>query len=223
MLVIQNANLTWHKTERGGAAAAARNNFPFAYPLPEMHQLYNVWLNCLNYYQYGERFYDSVEETRQNMPKALKNMGFESAEIERRVAHRIRQLYRNQNQFYNTPDEVNLPNLILAYCGENLQVNFAYDERRSGQPRRRGHNKDFNNRQSRLHGVDCLNETAFLLEPGEYGRVIWNERNVDYDTGGWYYQLHIYNIFCWSRGVPPVDILVSREPDFEYLQLEDLY
>lgn len=68
-----------------------------------------------------------------------------------------------------------------------------------------------------------MNENAFLLVPGEYGRVMWNERNVDYDTGHWYYQLHIYNILLYPRGVPPTDILAQRQPDYEYEQMADLF
>ena len=102
-------------------------------------------------------------------------------------------------------------------------MNFAYDERRSGSPRRRGRNRDYHNQQSLWHGRDCLNEEAFLLEPGQYGRIIWNERCADCDTGHWYYQLHIYNILLFKRGVPPADILLTRQPDYEYSQLADLY
>ena len=145
------------------------------------------------------------------------------AEIEQRVAQRLWQARKYEKQTYRNADELNLANLAFEYCGENLAVNFAYDERRSGSPRRRGSNRDYHNQQSLWHGRDCLNEEAFLLEPGQYGRIIWNERCADCDTGHWYYQLHIYNILLFKRGVPPADILLTRQPDYEYSQLADLY
>lgn len=223
MLVIQEVNLTWHKAERGGVAADARRRFPLAYPLGLAEMCRNVWLNRLDYFQQGEDFWDLAEEIRRHMPNRLKAMGFEQPEIERRVAHHIRQLRKNENQFFNAADELNLPNLALEYCGDNLQVSFAYDERRSGQPRRCGHNKDFHKPHARLYAQDLLNETAFLLAPDEYGRLIWNERNIDCDTGAWYYQLHIYNIFRWQRGMPPQNVFLAREPDFVYEQLAKLF
>jgi len=92
MLVIQEVNLTWHKAERGGVAADARRRFPLAYPLGLAEMCCNVWLNRLDYFQQGEDFLDLTEEIRRHMPNRLKAMGFEQPEIERRVAHHIRQL-----------------------------------------------------------------------------------------------------------------------------------
>ena len=73
-------------------------------------------------------------------------------------------------------------------------------------------------------GKDCLNETAFVLRPGQYGRVIWNERRTDYDYQTWYYQLHIRNLFhISSEQEIKQDIFLAARPDFEYRQLAALY
>lgn len=223
MLLIQEVNLIWHKQERGGAAAVARRRFPYAYNWPAECGLHNVMLHRLNFYQQGENFLDDEAETRQSLQAYGQKMGLTQAEIDRRIVQRLWQAQKYAKQFYNSADDLNLTNLSLAYCGDNLQVDFCYDVQRSGRPARRGHNKDFANRQARMYSRDCLNENAFLLAPGQYGRVVWNERNVDYDTGGWYYQLHIYNLFYGSRGVPPADVLIVNKPDFVYEQLADLY
>lgn len=222
MLLIQEVNLTWHKAERSGAAVGARRKFPLAYNWPADGGLHNVMLHRLSFYQQGEKFLDAAEDMRQSMTKNLIARGMTKPEIERRISQRLWQMKKLAQQFYNSADELNLTNLALNYCGDNLQVDFCYDERRSGQPVRRGRNKDFVNQQSRWFGRDRLNENAFLLEPGQYGRIIWNERKVDCDTGGWYYQLHIYNLLYWPRGVPPANVLVDNEPDFRYEQLAKL-
>ncbi len=223
VLLVQNITLVWHKTERGAAGAQARARFPLAYDLPEPELRHNVLLHNLRFIQCEEKFIDSLEETRRTLPVVLRKLGLTEAEIEQRVAQRLWQARKYEKQTYRNADELNLANLAFEYCGENLAVNFAYDERRSGSPRRRGRNRDYHNQQSLWHGRDCLNEEAFLLEPGQYGRIIWNERCADCDTGHWYYQLHIYNILLFKRGVPPADILLTRQPDYEYSQLADLY
>lgn len=79
-------------------------------------------------------------------------------------------------QRYCSVEEVNLANLSIVPCPCGFEVSFYYDERRSGRPFRRGHNKDYNNPQSPLYRKDCLNETAFVLKPNQYGRILWNER-----------------------------------------------
>lgn len=224
MLLIQEVNLTWHKADRGSAGAAARRGFALAYPWPGGRELPNVALHCQSFFQHGQEFWDMAAENRQSMATALAAMGItEPQEIERRIAQRLWQLQKYENRHYKSVVELNLANLALEYCGDNLEVTFCYDEQRSGRPRRRGRNKDYHRVDSRMHGRDCLNETAFLLAPGEYGRVIWNERNVDYDTGVWYYQLHVYNILLFPRGVPSADALQVRQPDYEYRQLAELF
>ena len=66
----------------------------------------------------------------------------------------------------------------------------------------------------------CLNETAFILRSGQYGRIIWNERRTDYDNRTWYYQLHILNLFHMPLGQEITkDIFLAAQPDFEYKQL----
>ena len=90
-------------------------------------------------------------------------------------------------------------------------------------PYRRGHNEDFGNAASRFCGRDCLNETAFLLVPGQYGRLLWNERR-SCQEGEWNYQLHLYNLYLAPDGTSPAeDVFTCREPDVVYRQLADLY
>lgn len=136
--------------------------------------------------------------------------------IKQRRAH----IQKYRLRFYHSAREVNLANLSICPCKEGVEVTFFYDERRSGMPFRYGHNKDYNNLQSPFYRRDCLNETAFILEENQYGRILWNERKTDCDTGEWYYWLHIYNIISSPDEIPQKNIFVENEPDFVYRQME---
>jgi len=126
-------------------------------------------------------------------------------------------------QFYTSVQNLNLTNLSIRSDARGYEVTFFYDEQRSGQPIRQGHNKDYHNIDSLLYRCDILNETAFSLTRGQYGRVIWNERRRDYDTGEWYYQLHVQNLFHFTGKMPKTDIFLTCKPDFEYKQMAILY
>ncbi|MDE7319687.1 MAG: hypothetical protein K2N46_08145 [Lachnospiraceae bacterium] len=118
---------------------------------------------------------------------------------------------------------LNLTNLSVRFREGSYSITFFYDEQRSGMPVRRGHNQDFQNPKSLFYGKDTLNETAFVLAAEQYGRIFWNERNTDCDTGEWYYQLHIYNLYHTPDRSFSNDIFVKNRPDFEYRQLAKLY
>ena len=121
-------------------------------------------------------------------------------------------------------EDLNLTNLSIQPMPEGYSVSFFYDEHRSGMPYRRGRNQDFQNPSAPLYFKDCLNETAFILRPGHYGRVIWNERRTDYDNGTWYYQLHVCNfIHAFLTQEIKKDMFLAVQPDFEYKQLAVLY
>ena len=117
---------------------------------------------------------------------------------------------------------LNLTNLAVKASDGGYRVSFFYDQHRSGAPYRRGRNQDYGNSRSPFFCKDCLNEPAFTLLPGQYGRLLWNERRTDCDTGEWYYLLHIYNLYSLTAP-PPEDLLTAREPDFLYRQLAELY
>lgn len=190
MILIQNINLCWSKDERGTDQAKARQQFSPAYPLEENMPAGNVVVHCLHFYQKGEELTASTLKNRQ---------------------YRV--------QVYQSAEEVNLPNLSIKPCPCGLEVSYYYDERQRGKPFRRGHNKDYNNLQSPLYRRDCLNETAFVLAPGQYGRIQWNERKTDWDTGEWYYWMHIYNILLLPDGISKADVFTADEPDYLYRQM----
>lgn len=193
MLLIQDICLSWGKKERDSACAKKRTEFPVAYSLDKMPNVFHgeVLVNHLNFRQRG-----TVFQTSNGVADCF--------------------------QAYPFVNDLNLTNLYIQSDTYSCTVVFFYDERRSGRPVRRGHNKDYDNADSLLYRHDILNETAFSLKNGQYGRVIWNERKTDWDTGEWYYQLHALNLL-YSDKIPKADIFLTRKPDFEYKQIAALY
>lgn len=72
-----------------------------------------------------------------------------------------------------------------------------------------------------LHSA--LKEIAFTLNRDKsYGRLTYNGRLTDYDTGEWYYEETIVNIIETDEPFGK-DVFTAREPDAFYEQTEFLY
>jgi len=223
MLLIQTINLMWHKMERGAEGEKARRHFPFTYPLEEKQFQEDVMVQGLNFYQNGADFMDFRQAERYYSEKNLPQCGYTPERIQREIQNNIIWIKKHQYQFYASIDALNLTNLSICHRENLLEATFFYDEHRSGRPFRRGHNKDFQNPDSPFYRKDNLNEIAFVLMPNQYGRIIWNERRIDYDNGTWYYQLHIYNLFYSPERTYTKDIFMNKKPDAEYTQLGSLF
>ena len=194
MLLIQDICLFWGKKERNSSYAKIRAEFPLAYSLDKIPDVFHeeILVNRLNFWQKGTVF----QTLHGNDTYCL--------------------------QFYSSAQDLNLTNLYIQSDTYSYKVIFFYDERRSGRPIRRGHNKDYDNTDSPRYRHDILNETAFSLKQGQYGRVIWNERKIGCDTGEWYYTLHTINLF-YPNKMPEADIFLTGKLDFEYKQIAALY
>lgn len=193
MLLIQDICLSWDKKERNSTCAKRRTEFPVAYSLDKMPNAFQ-----------GEVL--------------VNRLNFRQSGTVFQTSNRAANCF----QSYPFVKDLNITNLYIQSDTHSCTVVFFYDERRSGQPVRRGHNKDFDNTDSLLYRHDILNETAFSLKQGQYGRIIWNERKTDWDTGAWYYQLHALNLL-YSDKMPEADVFLTRKPDFEYKQIAALY
>lgn len=223
MLLVQNVNLTWYKKDRGAAGAEARQAFSPAYPVNLTAISSDITLHNISFYQNGRECLDAVQTSRRSLEKSLPRLGFSLEQIQSEIEKRIRWIKRFEYQNFSSAESLNLADIAVCTQADRFEVSFFYDEHRSGRPFRRGHNKDFNNLDSRFYGKDCVNETAFVLAENQYGRIVWNERCTDYDTGEWYYQLHIYNLLHWVDGKLDKDIFIKNHPDFIYRQLAELY
>jgi hypothetical protein len=64
-----------------------------------------------------------------------------------------------------------------------------------------------------------LNETAVHLFLNEYGRIIYNARYTDFDTGNWWYELDVINLLYICNDRVLLDVFSAREPDKTYKQI----
>lgn len=246
MFLIQKINLEWYKNERGVKGEEARRKFLLAYPIQKKEFLENIIVDNLSFFQKEAVFMDPIQLERESLQSYLLQLGFTQEQAQNELQKRIQSRRNYLCQSYSSVSMLNLTNLSICFQNGSYEVTFFYDEQRSGLPVRKGHNKDFHNQDSPFYRKDILNETVFSLSQNQYGRIIWNERRTDYDTGQWYYQLHIYNLFYFSnqpylpihqsrnkrRQPKPQDrnfskdikdIFVKNQPDFEYRQLAYLY
>ena len=224
MLPIQEIDLTWNKNERGGQYAQARRHFPQAYPLDKPSAGAGAAVHHLSFYQNRDSFIEASRDIQQSLEPFLLRIGFTREQAQREIQQRLSLIKRNRLRLFSCIEDLNLTNLSVRPAPEGYSISFFYDEHRSGMPYRRGRNQDFQNPNAPLYCKDCLNETAFILRPGQYGRIIWNERGTDYDSGTWYYQLHILNLLHVSPEQSIThDIFLAVQPDFKYKQIAALY
>ena len=221
LLIIQSISLIWRKQARGSNFAKVRHQFRMAYPIYNAVHDEQVVVYPFEFVQTEQGIITYEELTQQQLEKYLPTLGFTSSQVERVI---LRELSRFRKfEAYSSIQELNLTNLSVSSIQNGFEVSFYYDRFRSGLPFRRGHNKDYCNRQSRLYGQDCLNEIAFILKENQYGRIVWNERKKEVDTGVWYYKILVYNLFSTISSNFKYDIFMSRTPDYEYKQLATLY
>lgn len=226
MLLIQNICLQWGKEERGAHGEKVRSRFLQAYPLELQEVQGDVFIQNLNFYQNQSTILDAIQEEQYLSEKYHMywiGLGQTSEQIRRDMCGRIANIKRHQCGYYAAIQDINLANAAICYREDRIELTFFYDEHRSGAPFRRGHNKDYQDQDSPFYRRDVLNETAFALTCGQYGRILWNERRTDYDNGTWYYQLHIYNLYYLQSENIPCDIFTRKEPDEQYRQLAVLY
>lgn len=222
MLLIQEISLTWGKEERGAGGNQMRRRFPLAHALQKERLSGNVMVHSLHFIQDKSGFTDTLQAVSGSMEKCLRQMNFSEDKIRQEIGKRVKWIKGQEYQTYRSAEDLNLTNLSVRQLEDKLDVTFFYDERRSGMPVRRGHNKDFQRQDSPFYRRDILNERAFVLSGDQYGRMIWNERKTDTDTGEWYYHLHIYNLYYLIDKSLTNDILVEEKPDFVYRQMGEL-
>ena len=70
--------------------------------------------------------------------------------------------------------------------------------------------------QYEVHFYSGFDKTAFVLGKEQYGRIVFNERNTDYDTGEWYYQLFVFNFVCCEKDNFKEKIFFNKNPDYEF-------
>lgn len=211
MLAIQDITLTWGMDERGGRYAESRAAFPHAYTEDAAPVRCEAVVFRRSYFQDGNAIVSAAQR--------LCICGILNGE---QLEERIRWMNRRRVSTYASLADIDVTGLTAERSGCCCEVGFFYDAGRCGMPFRRGSNKDYNNPESRLYQKNVLNERAFVLSGGRYGRIIWNERLSDADTGEWFYRLHIYNLFNAAGAFSGTEF-AARAPDFLYDQTAALY
>lgn len=116
-----------------------------------------------------------------------------------------------------------LQNIRLSKEGDVYRVRFCDDGDFLCRSKRHGHNESYNTSHSPFAHKDKLNETAFCLSDGDYGRILYNNRYIDHDTGKWIYTRNVYNIICCEKAAFREKMFYRKKPDSEYTNLMSLY
>ena len=65
-------------------------------------------------------------------------------------------------------------------------------------------------------------KSPFTLKKDEYGRIIYNNRNVEFDSGEWYYKLHTINFINCDKSKYREKMFFRKVPDYEYKDMQYL-
>lgn len=113
--------------------------------------------------------------------------------------------------------ETRIWNIAIEKEGDSYRIKWHEED--IGDVNRRGGNEDYGRKGASLRSYpNRLNETAFVLNPGQSGVVSWNNRFTSY-YGQSYMHYQAYFINAESLDVN----MFEREYDFEYKQLADLF
>ena len=104
----------------------------------------------------------------------------------------------------------------IMFCDDSYFGNFS-------RSKRHGHNEAYNKKGSPFRYTDRLNETAFSLKDGEYGRIYFNNRYVHPHTRNQVYKYVVYNIVSCERSHFREKMFFRKNPDHEYKNLKSLY
>ncbi len=202
MLAVQETVIVWHKSDKGGDSAKARSRFVFSMPIENKPVVTDECVyGYQRFYQKGVNFYTSEEYDEL--------MGFTSTKI-------------LPKRTYEPPvklPQLKVKNLTFTQTEKDIEIGFSYDPQINGKHARFGHNKDYSNTESRFYGKDILNETAFVLKEGQKGRIMYNGRFTDIDTGQWWYEQTAVNIANIPFEDFHKDIFLNSEFDFTYSKL----
>ncbi|MDE5770313.1 MAG: hypothetical protein K2I06_01600 [Ruminococcus sp.] len=113
--------------------------------------------------------------------------------------NKIRQ--HNENVLYN-------PRCYNSPFGNRIAVKKSYDG-----------NYEIMYRNGKSRGYY---KSLFTLKTGEYGRIIYNDRYVEYDSGRWYYKIHTINFINCDKTKYREKMFFRKVPDYEYKNMQYL-
>ncbi len=194
MLLIQQLYIEWGKECRGAPYSTLRNNRQHAYMLPKNFFDYNP-------IGYPSHIY-SLHQTKKGFSE-LVNRIYTRTKYEKVTLDCV-EILKDENSYdiyvkYNP----HMGNPVRTNKCRKTKTDFSTDHDNS------------------IYGM--LNELAMTLEINKYGRIRYNGRLTDYDTGSWYYAEEIINIINTVNEKENLDIFLKKQPDKMYEQIAILY
>lgn len=193
MLYVQYINLLWNKDSRNSIGDKIRSDMALSYDI-------NIKFN-FNNFKSNDIFINTINFRQHN--------------------NKIMLVCSERCDFYKSVKDLSLPCIYLYKNNDEYIVKYKYD-RKSGMPFRRGHNEDYNNKDSLFFGIDVINEKAFILGYGNYGRIIYNGRFVSEDSS-WYYNLNIINFISADNNIYRLNMFKNTSINYIYKQIAKLY
>lgn len=181
-------------------------------------------MNERNYIQIPKNIYLWEEYQRRwgnRLVNAVSHSEGEMQERRRKYRLHMKQVeVKNKGFFYESPDDIVIPSIRLIQEGDTYRIMWhSLDVNGRYKAMRHGRNEEFYANTSVFAGKNVCNETAFILSPGESGKIMFNYRCVGYD-GQHYEQFVVYFI---NTEKLTEDTFTQTEYSYEYRQMADLF
>lgn len=224
MLAILQIKMQWTKENRTPGGSLQRQEYYKPVEIEEGVNLAGegIFLKKCDYLQQGGTVLSDAQACKKlNEQLREENIGraFTGRDEweQRRAGLRNQSMNRARGAFYSV-DQLDIP-CVEVMAEPDCRYRIKWFDCGRGMPKRRGGNEDLYKKGARLAGSpNTLNETAFILEPGQSGLLKYNYRLTSYD-GQWYecYYVYVVNAKELNRDV------FMREYDFVYDRLADLF
>lgn len=123
---------------------------------------------------------------------------------------------RRKIEEFNTQNSLRLsPMELIPKENDSCEIRYIYNWHMGAMPQRYKYTYERN--------YVPLNELAFELSLGDYGRAICNGRFVGCDTGTWWYEMSIVNVMVLQEKNVSLNCFLANTPTHYYYQLAQLY
>lgn len=211
MLFVQEIDLWYRKDVRYPEYANIRNAMKFIQINTE-----NINPDCDVLYQYSafEQSPDGVQVCREYYKKFNEEI-FTAGSRDRKKNYR--NLIQNIRIFKEDK------NYKIMFCDDHFfDRNDCFYDNRLSTPKRHGRNECYWDNNSPFSYTDVINETAFTLNPNQYGRVQYNDRYVMRYTEIWHYRMHTLNFINCDEDKFREKMFFRKVPDYEYKNMQYL-
>lgn len=202
MLFVQEIDIWYRKDVRYPKYANIRNDFKF---IPVKTE--NVNPDCEVFYQRSmfRQSPDGIqlwnEDYRKFNSEIFTAGSRDRMENLRNLIHNIRVFHENENY-------------KIMFCDDYFHERFNI--------KRRGSNEGYLDNNSPFSYTDVVNQTAFILKPDDYGRIMYNDRTVMHYSEIWYYRIHTVNFINCDKSKFREKMFFKKNPDYEYKNMQYL-